>query len=318
MAASTRGISACAFGALDVGDDGAVRAEPQVRRPPVQPHRIAPAGDVIAPPGLFVLALDHDPAMHRDHALPAARAARHHQDAGVRMGRSGRQLARHGCGRNRPNAPGRRDRPARLPRSEPVRGIRQRKSSSMSCGVIGGGGEGQRSSCWSSIDEVRSKLWQASNPPHYKTLQMSNPVLVEAMRGAMVESRHSGAVAVADGAGRLVFAVGDVERPVYPRSAIKAMQALPLVESGAADRFGLGGEELALACASHNAEPGHVATAANMLSRAGPRCRARSSAARTGRSTSPRRRRWRDPAGRPARCITIAPASTVDFCARPA
>ena len=98
---------------------------------------------------------------------------------------------------------------------------------------------------------------------------MSNPVLVEAMRGAMVESRHSGAVAVADGAGRLVFAVGDVERPVYPRSAIKAMQALPLVESGAADRFGLGGEELALACASHNAEPGHVATAANMLSRAG-------------------------------------------------
>ena len=85
----------------------------------------------------------------------------------------------------------------------------------------------------------------------------------------MVESRHSGAVAVADGSGGLVFAVGDVERPVYPRSAIKAMQALPLVESGAADRFGLGAEELALACASHNAEPGHVATATNMLTRAG-------------------------------------------------
>ncbi len=85
----------------------------------------------------------------------------------------------------------------------------------------------------------------------------------------MVESRHSGAVAVADGSGGLVFAAGDVERPVYPRSAIKAMQALPLVESGAADRFGLGAEELALACASHNAEPGHVATATNMLTRAG-------------------------------------------------
>jgi L-asparaginase II len=98
---------------------------------------------------------------------------------------------------------------------------------------------------------------------------MSNPVLVEVMRGALVESRHAGAVAVADGAGCLVFAAGEVEAPIYPRSAIKALQALPLVESGAADRFGLGGEELALACASHNAEPGHVATATNMLTRAG-------------------------------------------------
>ena len=98
---------------------------------------------------------------------------------------------------------------------------------------------------------------------------MSNPVLVEVLRGALVESRHAGAVAVADGAGRLVFAAGEVEATIYPRSAIKALQALPLVESGAADRFGLGAEELALACASHNAEPGHVATAENMLMRAG-------------------------------------------------
>ena len=57
-----------------------------------------------------------------------------------------------------------------------------------------------------------------------------------------------------------MLALGDVERPVYPRSAIKALQALPLVESGAADRFGFGAEELALACASHGGEPGHVAT----------------------------------------------------------
>jgi L-asparaginase II len=100
-------------------------------------------------------------------------------------------------------------------------------------------------------------------------LTMSNPVLVEVVRGALVESRHRGAVAVADAAGRPVFTLGDAGRPVYPRSAIKALQALPLIESGAADRFGLGAAELALACASHGGEPGHVATATRMLAAAG-------------------------------------------------
>ncbi|MBM3530326.1 MAG: asparaginase [Alphaproteobacteria bacterium] len=98
---------------------------------------------------------------------------------------------------------------------------------------------------------------------------MGNPVLVEVVRGALVESRHRGAVAVADPDGRTVFSIGDTERPVYPRSAIKALQALPLVESGAADRFGLAPEELALACASHGGEPDHVAAAMRMLARAG-------------------------------------------------
>jgi len=60
-----------------------------------------------------------------------------------------------------------------------------------------------------------------------------------------------------------------VETLVYPRSAVKAMQALVLVESGAADRFGLGEEALALACASHGGEPGHVAVVERMLSAAG-------------------------------------------------
>jgi L-asparaginase II len=98
---------------------------------------------------------------------------------------------------------------------------------------------------------------------------MSNPNLVEVLRGALVESRHAGAVAVVDAGGKHVLALGDIERPVYPRSAVKALQALSLIESGAADRFGLGAEELALACASHSGEPGHVATATRMLSRAG-------------------------------------------------
>src|SRR5437879_745193 len=82
---------------------------------------------------------------------------------------------------------------------------------------------------------------------------MSNPVLVEVLRGPLTESRHRGAVCVMDADGATVFSLGDVAVPVYPRSAVKPIQALPLVESGAADRYGFGDEELALACASHGA-----------------------------------------------------------------
>jgi L-asparaginase II len=98
---------------------------------------------------------------------------------------------------------------------------------------------------------------------------MSNPILVETVRGAMVESRHRGAVAVVDADGATLLALGDVARPVFPRSAVKPLQALPLVESGAADRYGFGDEELALACASHGGEPAHIEVARRMLARAG-------------------------------------------------
>ena len=98
---------------------------------------------------------------------------------------------------------------------------------------------------------------------------MNNPVLVEVMRGAMVESRHTGAVVAVDADGHQVLALGDVRRPVFPRSAIKAIQALPLVESGAADGYGFGPEELALACSSHSGEPGHIAVVERMLARIG-------------------------------------------------
>ncbi|MDH5332045.1 MAG: asparaginase [Aquincola sp.] len=97
---------------------------------------------------------------------------------------------------------------------------------------------------------------------------MSNPILVQAWRGDIVESQHRGAYAVVDADGTLVASAGDIARPVYPRSAIKVLQALPLVESGAADRFGLGDEQLALACASHRGEAEHARTAASMLARA--------------------------------------------------
>ena len=98
---------------------------------------------------------------------------------------------------------------------------------------------------------------------------MANPVVVEVTRGDRIESAHRGAGAVVDADGRVVTAFGDVERAVYPRSAVKALQAMPLIESGAADRLGLSDKEIALACASHSGSEDHVAIARSMLAKAG-------------------------------------------------
>jgi L-asparaginase II len=95
------------------------------------------------------------------------------------------------------------------------------------------------------------------------------PVLIEVTRGGRVESRHRGAIAVVDAGDGLALAIGDVETAVYPRSAVKALQALPLIETGAADRLGLSDVELALACSSHSGEPTHVAAVLAMLATAG-------------------------------------------------
>ena len=97
----------------------------------------------------------------------------------------------------------------------------------------------------------------------------ANPILVEALRGGITESAHRGAIAIVDADGVLHTTIGDIDRPIFARSAIKVLQALPLVASGAADRWALTDEELALACASHNGEPRHAATAAAMLAKAG-------------------------------------------------
>ena len=96
---------------------------------------------------------------------------------------------------------------------------------------------------------------------------MSNPILVNTWRGEIIENRHRGAIAVCDPRGRLVHSWGDVDALVYPRSAIKALQAIPLVESGAADHFQLSGAELALACSSHGGEPRHTTTVRDWLKR---------------------------------------------------
>lgn len=98
---------------------------------------------------------------------------------------------------------------------------------------------------------------------------MFNPVIAEVTRGGIVESRHTGAWVAVDRDGRVAASAGDIEQAVFPRSAIKVFQCLPLIESGAADRFGFTGEEVALACASHSGEAPHVRAARSMLKKAG-------------------------------------------------
>lgn len=97
----------------------------------------------------------------------------------------------------------------------------------------------------------------------------ARPFIVEVTRGAQVESRHAVAAAILDADGGVVASWGDVDAPVFPRSANKAIQALPLVESGAADAFSLSNAELALAGASHGGEARHTETVAAWLKRIG-------------------------------------------------
>jgi len=96
-----------------------------------------------------------------------------------------------------------------------------------------------------------------------------NPVLVEVTRGDAVESRHRGAIAVVTATGEVVRSWGRADAPVLPRSAIKALQALALVETGAADHFNVSGPELAIACSSHSAEPEHLQMVEKWLRRLG-------------------------------------------------
>ncbi|GAB4193743.1 MAG: asparaginase [Thalassobaculales bacterium] len=95
------------------------------------------------------------------------------------------------------------------------------------------------------------------------------PIAVEVTRGGMVESFHRCIAAVVDASGRVLHRWGDIERPIYPRSAIKPLQTLALLETGAAERFGCGDDEVTLACASHHGEPMHTDRVAAWLGRIG-------------------------------------------------
>lgn len=96
---------------------------------------------------------------------------------------------------------------------------------------------------------------------------LSEP-LVEVIRGPLVEAIHRGTIAVVDASGAVLASVGDPRGKVtYMRSAAKPFQSMPLVVSGAAGRFDLEPADLAIACASHNGEPGHVAQVTSLLYR---------------------------------------------------
>lgn len=96
-----------------------------------------------------------------------------------------------------------------------------------------------------------------------------NPVLVEVLRGRLVESRHRGAFCVVDSNGDVVLSKGDIDSPIYPRSSVKAMQAIVMMESGAADAFDFSDEEIALACSSHGGEVQHIGMVQSMLHKMG-------------------------------------------------
>ncbi len=92
-------------------------------------------------------------------------------------------------------------------------------------------------------------------------------MIVEQVRGTVVESKHRVHVAVVDATGRLVAHAGDPELVTYWRSAAKPFQALPLVVDGAVGRFGITTQQLALCCASHSSEPGQVALVRDFLAK---------------------------------------------------
>ena len=91
--------------------------------------------------------------------------------------------------------------------------------------------------------------------------------MVEVWRGDVAESHHRGHAVICDATGEIRATWGDPEAVILPRSSCKMLQALPLVESGAAE--GLTGEQLALACASHQGAAMHVERVARWLAELG-------------------------------------------------
>jgi L-asparaginase II len=111
---------------------------------------------------------------------------------------------------------------------------------------------------------------QVSQQPSENNLEIPAPEpLVEVTRGGLTESRHRGHVIAVEPDGTIVAQLGARETVTYLRSSAKPHQAIPLIASGAADRFNFDEREIALACASHNGEPIHTEVAAEMLRKIG-------------------------------------------------
>ena len=93
--------------------------------------------------------------------------------------------------------------------------------------------------------------------------------LVEVKRGSITESRHRGHIVAVEPDGNIIASLGAPHNVTFLRSSAKPFQALPLLLTGAAERFGFTDREVALACASHNGEPIHTEIAASMLHKLG-------------------------------------------------
>ncbi|WP_442603883.1 asparaginase [Paenibacillus sp. KN14-4R] len=100
-------------------------------------------------------------------------------------------------------------------------------------------------------------------------MSKNSNLTVRVLRGPMMESLHTGHAVVVNTQGEILFSAGNPNFVTYARSTAKLIQALPIIESGAADHFHLTDKEIALLCASHNGEDEHVQTAQSILSKIG-------------------------------------------------
>jgi L-asparaginase II len=94
---------------------------------------------------------------------------------------------------------------------------------------------------------------------YIKKMKNESPIpLVEVTRGNIVESIHYGSLAIAQPDGKIVFSAGNIDRPVFLRSASKPFQTLAFVEAGGVEKYGLTQQEVAIMCASHSGTDEHV------------------------------------------------------------
>lgn len=96
-----------------------------------------------------------------------------------------------------------------------------------------------------------------------------NPILAHLIRGDLIENRYRGSYVVVDADDNLIAATGSFRNIIYPRSSLKPIQALAMIESGAADKYGVTDAEIALTCASHSGEIQHVTLVKQWLDRMG-------------------------------------------------
>lgn len=120
------------------------------------------------------------------------------------------------------------------------------------------------------LNHIDPKIQDSTTPTKVNgNPQVNSDDVVITDRGGIVENRHRIHAAIVDPEGNLQYAVGDPDRVTLARSAAKPIQALAILETGAADRFHFDDADIALMCASHSSEPPHIARAQQMLKRAG-------------------------------------------------